>query len=168
MGKQMSVAIAIVCALAACRSDGPNPTAGAEKALQDANLTAVQVTWDDEARIAHLRGTVDSMSERQRAHDVAATAVGTMGVVLNEVTVRGLNEHTADDLDGRIRSAIDEVLDRDTALQNRDIDIEVTNGVVTVKGDVRTEGEKARVSEIVRAAPGVKDIANALVVTPNP
>jgi osmotically-inducible protein OsmY len=32
---------------------------------------------------------------------------------------------------------------------------------------VRTEAEKGRVTEIVRAAPGVKDLANALRVNPD-
>jgi len=42
----------------------------------------------------------------------------------------------------------------------------VHNGVVTVKGEVRTAEEKNKVTELVRAAPGVKDMANALEIKP--
>jgi osmotically-inducible protein OsmY len=36
--------------------------------------------------------------------------------------------------------------------------------VVTVKGTVRSQAEKNRVSEIVKNAPGVKDFANGLEI----
>ncbi len=39
-------------------------------------------------------------------------------------------------------------------------------GVVTVKGEVRTAAEKARVTDLVKATPGVKDAANALEIKP--
>jgi osmotically-inducible protein OsmY len=163
MLKRMSVAVAIACALTACQQ-GPNPENEAEKALRDANLTSVSFEWDRDARVGHLRGTVDSTSDRRRAEDVAASAVGTSGRVLNELTVKGLNEDTADDLDGRIRSALKKSIDNDATLDGRDIDFEVRNGVVTVKGKVRSAAEKAKVTEIVHAAPGVKDMANALEI----
>jgi osmotically-inducible protein OsmY len=124
------------------------------------------VEWDDDARIAHLKGTVDSPAERQRAEEIATTAVGTTGKVLNEVTIKGLNDRSADDLDGRIRSDLNRMVDDDQTLRDRDINFDVANGVVTIKGDVRTAAEKQRVSEIVKAAPGVRDMANALEIKP--
>ena len=57
-------------------------------------------------------------------------------------------------------------MEDDQVLRDRDIDFDVTNGVVTVKGEVRTVDEKTRVTELVRAAAGVKDMANALEVKP--
>jgi osmotically-inducible protein OsmY len=55
-------------------------------------------------------------------------------------------------------------MDQDPILKGRSIDFEVVNGVVTVRGDVRSTAEKTKVSEIVRAAPGVKEMANALEI----
>ena len=161
-GKLISL-VAVLSLAAACNRE-PNPTDAAERALQEANIAGVGVEWDDEARIAHLRGTVDTSSDRARAEEVVESAVGTTGRVLNELTVKGLNDDSADDLDGRIRSALDEMIDRDPALKERDIDFDVTNGVVTVKGEVRSAAAKAKVTEIVRAAPGVKDMANSLEI----
>jgi osmotically-inducible protein OsmY len=150
---------------AAC-SQGPNPADEVNRALKDAKLDTVNVDWDRKAHIAHLKGTVDSTTDKQRAHDVATAAVGTSGRVLNEVTIRGINDTNAGDLDGRIKSGLKKMIDADPALRDRDIHFDVTNGVVTVKGAVHSASEKARVTELVREAPGVKDMANALEIDP--
>ena len=56
------------------------------------------------------------------------------------------------------------MVDRDTTLTDRDINFDVNNGVVTVKGRVRSAAEKNRVAELVKSAPGVKDFANGLEI----
>ncbi len=164
-----SVAVAFTLALVAgacSTADVPDPSTRAEQALKDANLHEVSVDWDKEARVAHLQGTVDSTSERERAATVAETAVGTSGRVLNELTVANVNEKTADDLDGGIRSTLTAMVDRDQVLRDRDIDFDVNNGVVTVKGEVRTTAEKTKVTDLLKGAPGVKEFANALEIKP--
>ena len=145
---------------------GPDPEEQISKALKDAQLSAVKVDWDKDAHIAHLKGTVDRATDKQRAEDVAAAAVGTSGRVLNEVTVKGLNETIADDMDGGIKKHLKDMVANDPQLKNHDIDFDVNNGVVTVKGTVATAAEKQHVSEIVKMAPGVKDMANALEIKP--
>jgi osmotically-inducible protein OsmY len=77
-----------------------------------------------------------------------------------------VNERTADDLDGEIRTQLKDALKADQQLRDRDVNFDVNNGVVTVKGEVRSAAEKEHVSEIVRGAPGVKDMANALEIKP--
>lgn len=167
--KYTSVAAALTLSLVAgacSEAEVPDPTDRAEQALEQANIEDVNVDWDKDARVAHLKGKVDSARERERAEEVAATAVGTSGKVLNEVTVENVNETTADDMDGRIRSSLGDMVDNDQVLRDRDIDFDVNNGVVTVKGEVRTTAEKTKVSDMVKAAPGVKDFANALEIKP--
>jgi osmotically-inducible protein OsmY len=165
-----SVAVAFTLALAAgaCSDNREvaDPTDRAKQALDQANIKDVSVDWDKEARVAHLKGTVDSSRERERAAEVAGTAVGTSGKVLNELTIENVNEKTADDMDGRIRGDLKDMIDRDQVLRDRDINFDVANGVVTVKGEVRTTAEKTKVSDLVKAAPGVKDFANALEIKP--
>jgi osmotically-inducible protein OsmY len=136
------------------------------KALEEANLRDVAVDVDTDSKIVHLTGTVGTMSDRTRAEEVASAAVGTSGRVLNELTVEGLNTDTANDLDEQIHDALDRKVDDDPVLKERDVNFEVVNGVVTVKGEVRTAQEKNRVTQIVKAAPGVKDFANALEIHP--
>ena len=134
------------------------------RSLEQNNLENVQVEWDDEARIAHLRGTVNSSAERQRAEEIANTAVGTSGTVLNELTVEGMNEDSADNMDGQIRDRLSEMVDNDPMLQDRNIDFDVNNGVVTVTGEVQSAAEKQKIGDMVKAAPGVKDFENALEI----
>jgi osmotically-inducible protein OsmY len=156
---------AVLAVCAGCNT-GPNPSEDILKALKAASLNDVTVEWDSSARIAHLRGTVDTPTDRQRANEIAGATVGTTGKVLNEVTIKGLNDTTAGKLDGDIKSQLKKMRDSDPVLRNRDIDFEVNNGVVTVKGEVRTADEKNKATELVRAAPGVKDMANALEIKP--
>jgi osmotically-inducible protein OsmY len=164
----VAVAFALALSAGACsnNSNVPDPTDRTKQALSQANIKDVDVDWDKDARVAHLKGTVDSTTERERARTVAETAVGTSGKVLNELTVENVNERTADDMDGRIRSSLNDMIDRDQVLRDRDINFDVSNGVVTAKGDVRTNAEKTKVSELMKATPGVKDFANSLEIKP--
>src|SRR5215212_6679182 len=159
---------AAALAFAAACNTGPNPSEDVLKALKAASLNDVLVEWDSNARIAHLKGTVDRPADRQRANEIATATVGTTGTVLNELTIKGLNDTTAANLDGEIKSQLKKMRDNDAVLKNRDIDFEVNNGVVTVKGEVRSADEKNKVTELVRAAPGVKDMANALDIKAPP
>src|SRR5207244_1386821 len=125
-----------------------------------ANIPNVTVKVDGDVNVVHLRGNVGSMADRTRAGDVAVAAVGTTGRVLNELTVEGLNSTTAGDFDGKIQNVLDRMVDNDAVLTERDISFEVNNGMVTVKGEVRSAAEKNKVTEIAQSAPGVKDVAN--------
>ena len=160
---RFATVVLVVVSMAACNRP-PDPAETAQKALKDANLADVKIDWDRDARIAHLKGTVDTPTDRQRAEDVAAAAVGTSGRVLNEVTIKGVNDRTAGDFDGDIKRTLKKMINNDALLRDRDIDFDVNNGAVTVKGTVRTAAEKNRVTELVRAAPGVKEMANALEI----
>jgi hyperosmotically inducible periplasmic protein len=135
-----------------------------QRSLKQANIDDVNVDYDRNEKVVHLKGSVDSAAERQRAEEVATQAVGTSGTVLNELTIEDVNATTADNMDGQIRDRLSEAVDRDTTLKDRNIDFDVNNGVVTVKGTVRSEAEKNRVGEIVKNAPGVKDFANGLEI----
>ena len=159
--------MALVVAAAAC-DRGPDTEENVRKALDQANMPAVQVDVDDEARIVHLQGTVDTMADRTRANEIATAVVGTSGRVLNELTVEGLISRSADDLDGQITDRLDGILDSDAVLRERDVNIQVTNGMVAITGEVRTADEKKRAEQLVRAAPGVKDVANGLQIRNEP
>jgi osmotically-inducible protein OsmY len=158
---------ALVFAAVAC-DRRPDTEENVRKALDQANMAAVQVDVDDEARIVHLQGTVGTMADRTRANEIATAVVGTSGRVLNELTVEGLTSRSADDFDGQITDRLDEILDSDAVLRERDVNVEVTNGMVAITGEVRTAEEKSRAEQLVRAAPGVKDVANGLQIRSEP
>jgi osmotically-inducible protein OsmY len=156
---------ALLCgALAVACGRNPDTKGNVQNALEQANIENVDVDVDRDSNIVHLKGTVDTMTDRTRAEEIANAAVGTSGRVLNELTVEGLNAETADDLDDQIEDGLDRMLDNDPVLKERDINFDVNNGMVTIKGEVRSVDEKRRVGEMVAAAPGVKDVANGLAV----
>ena len=159
---------AMAAAMAACVSvgchRGPDTKGDLRKALDQANMQQVDVKVDDSERIVHLKGVVGSMSDRSRAQEVADAVVGTTGRVLNELTVKGLNDTTAGNLDRDIQKTLDRMIDNDPTFKRRDINFEVVNGMVAVKGTVRSTDEKNRVGEMTKAAPGVKDVANGLQI----
>jgi osmotically-inducible protein OsmY len=161
----LAIASAVVVSGAACHR-APDPSQTVNRALTDANLDQVKVDWDRDAHIAHLTGTVATPTDRQRAQDVASAAVGTSGRVLNEVTIRGVNDKSAGALDDDIKDMLKQTIRAEPSLKDRDIDFEVHNGVVTIKGEVRSAAEKSRLTELVREAPGVKDMANAVEIKP--
>ena len=158
-------ALALAAALGGCNR-GPNPTDEVTRSLKQANLNEVSVDWDGSARVAHLKGTVEKPTDRQRAEEIATAAVGTTGKVLNEVTIKGLNEKTAGNLDSDIKDQLEKMVDNDPILRDRSVKFEVNNGAVLVKGEVQSAGEKAKLTDLVRAAPGVKDFVNGVEIKP--
>ena len=106
--------------------------------------------------------------QRRESVDFSLTFfyTGAQFLVKKGSPIKGLNDTTAGNLDGEIKSQLKKMRDADAILRDRDIDFDVHNGVVTVKGEVRTAEEKNKVTELVRAAPGVKDMANALEIKP--
>ena len=159
----VAIVVAVACIGSGCHR-GPDTKNNVRKALDQANMQQVDVKVDDGANIVHLQGTVGSMEERSRAQEVADAVVGTTGRVLNEVTVKGVNDRSAGDLDKQIQKNLDKMIDDAPTFKQRDINFEVRNGMVAITGEVRTPDEKNRVGEITKAAPGVKDIANGLEI----
>src|SRR5688572_207666 len=122
-------AFAVAAVVAVGCERAPDTEGNVRKALDQANMQVVQVEVDDSANIVHLKGTVASTGERTRAEEVASAAVGTSGRVLNELTVKGLNDETADDLDDDIDETLDRTMDNDPVLKERNIEFDVVNGM---------------------------------------
>ena len=143
----------------------PDTEANVRQALDQANIH-VDVDVDDEANVVHLSGTVETVADRTRAEEVAKAAVGTSGQILNELTVTSLEDTTPDDPDGQLREALDRAIDEDRVLRERDVNVAVKNGVVSISGEVRSAEEKNRVGQIVKKVSGTKDVTNALQISP--
>jgi osmotically-inducible protein OsmY len=134
------------------------------KALKDANVKNVNVDYDKNANVVHLKGNLNTTYDKDRANQIATSIVGTSGKVVDETTVEGMNDRSADDMDGQIKSRLKDAVKADPNLNNEDVDFSVNNGVVTVTGKVSNAQEKERVSEIAKGTTGVKDVANELTV----
>jgi osmotically-inducible protein OsmY len=137
--------------------------ANVRKALDEANIPTVEVHVNGDENIVHLIGTVETLADRTRAEEVAAAAVGTSGRVVNELTVEALEE-PADDPDEELTRALDRLIDKDAVLRERDVNIEVKNGAVTITGEVSTAAERERVTGLLGRAPGVGTLTNQLQI----
>jgi len=160
----LALGVAVVM-IGACNR-GPDPKDRVERDLKQANIEHVNVDYDRDGRVVHLKGAVDSSAEKERADEIAHEAVGTSGKVANELTVKGVNDRTADDMDGAIRKELNAKVDNDQALVGRHVNFDVNNGVVTIKGEVRTQAEKDQVGQMARSTANVKEVVNRLDLNP--
>jgi osmotically-inducible protein OsmY len=151
----------------ACGPANPDYEKTADDALSSAALDRVNADYDNDAKTIHLRGTVNTEGERQRAADVVQKAVGDGARVANEVTVANKDEEIADDLDGGLEERLGELVDNDAGLKDDSITFDANNGVITITGDVDSTAERDRVGDLARSQPGVKDVVNSLEVKPN-
>jgi osmotically-inducible protein OsmY len=67
-------------------------------------------------------------------------------------------------MDGSIRRELNARIANDVTLENRSINFDVNQGVVTIKGEVASDAERQKVGELARATPNVRDIVNALTL----
>ena len=67
-------------------------------------------------------------------------------------------------IDKGIRRDLNLAISRDADLKNRRISFIVANGDVSVSGTVATEEERRRINELAMNVPGVKSVANALLI----
>jgi hyperosmotically inducible periplasmic protein len=159
------LALLMTASLGAC-SRGPDPKDQIERDLKSASMPDVNVDYDRSNKVVHLKGAVDNSAEKSRAEEIAQRAVGTTGRVANELTVKGVDEKTADDMDNAIRKELNAKVNNDQTLEDRSINFDVNNGVVTIKGEVRNEAEKAQVNAMAKSTENVRDVVNALEINP--
>ena len=152
----------VVLALGCAR--GSDTEENLRKALEQANMRSVEILVDEDANLVHLAGTVKTLADRTRAEEIAAATVGTSGRVVNDLTVEALEEPIENDPDQLLTNAIDRALDGDPVLKERDVNVDVASGTVTLTGEVRTSRERTRVEQVVRGVDGVTEVTNELQI----
>jgi osmotically-inducible protein OsmY len=166
--KSLIVAVALVAASAAACQRGPDVKDMADGALKSVALNdKVDADYDRSAKVLRLSGTVDTDSERSRAETAVKNAIGQYAQVADEIVVKGLDAKTADDLDGGIEKRFKTLVDSTPDLKDRDVNVRVENGVVTLSGSTRTAAERASAESLARSVPGVTEVVNAITVQAN-
>lgn len=92
------------------------------------------------------------------ADDVAEPARTRQPIVADDSLVHAF--------DTRLEMRLVDRIELDTFLREREIYVEVEDGVVNISGEVWTPLEKQRAGELVRGVAGVIDVDNDLVVCP--
>ena len=163
------ISITLALALAVACSDkqkAPDVTSDIRHALDQAGLNDVSVSQDREKGVVTLSGKAATDDDKSRAESIARSIAGTQ-VVSNEIGVRpNGDESTAKKVDSDLDSGIDKNLDAMLVQHKlkRDVRYDVNNGVVTLKGDVPSQSQRASVEKLAGQVPNVRQVVNELEV----
>jgi osmotically-inducible protein OsmY len=115
--------------------------------------------------IVTLTGTVDSFTKKYAAEEAAHRVRGVKAVA-NDVEVRffGTGERT----DSDIAAAVVRALETDAYIPIDNLDVTVSQGWVTLKGDVEWQYQREDAYDVVRRLAGVKGVSNLIVVKTRP
>jgi hyperosmotically inducible protein len=148
------------------RQKAPDVSSDIRRALDQAGLNDVRVSQDRDKGVVTLSGNVAADDDKARAESVARSIAGTE-VVSNEIGVRPKgDEGTAKKVDSDLDSGIDKNLSA-MLMQHKlkqDVRYDVNNGVVTLKGNVPSQGQRASVETLAGQVPHVKQVVNELEV----
>jgi len=162
----IALAIALTLACSDTPPKAPDVAGDIRQALDQGGLKDVSVSQDRDKSVVTLTGNVRTDDDKARAESIAKS-IAASEVVSNEIGVRpGSDEGTAKKVDSDLDSGIDKNLDAMLVQHKlkRDVKYDVTNGVVTLKGDVPSQAQRDSVEKMAGQVPNVKQVVNELEV----
>jgi len=161
------LALAVMVGCSQNRANQPSVKENVERSLDQANLKDVNVDEDRDKGVVTLKGEVKSEADKAQAEEIAKAAAGNM-IVANEISVRpegmeGEARSMENDLDDGIKNNLQAAFTANK-LDNQHINIDVNNGVVTLKGDVDTAAQRKEAEKVAAKVPNVKQVVNELEV----
>jgi len=169
-----TLSVALLLAASACSSKPTTSSQSTSKVdgaqikdnLKQANLSDVKVDVDNEKKVVTLKGDVQSDSAKQQAEDIARSNAGDY-IVADEIGVRPGNDAAAKKVDEHTDEAIKsqwKALEAQNNWGGQHIRTSVKNGVLTLKGDVDTPGQRENIERSAAEIPGVQQVVNELDV----
>src|SRR6202171_97250 len=144
----------------------PDVTDSVRRSLDQAGYKDVSVSQDRDKGVVTLTGAVPSESDKSQAESLAKSGAGSQ-VVANQIAVRPTgSESEAKAVDADMDAAIEKNLDA-LLIKNKlknDVKYDVTNGVVKLTGEVRSQARRAQVEKLAASVPNVKQVVNELEV----
>jgi osmotically-inducible protein OsmY len=113
--------------------------------------------------VVTLTGWVDSYTKRWAAEDAAHRVRGVKAVA-NDIEVRLSTDDTRTDAD--LAAAAIRALEWDAFVSVDQLDVTVSNGWVTMKGEVEWQYQKEDAERVVRRLTGVTGVTNLITVKP--
>ena len=137
-----------------------------KQGLQRAGLLDVDVDQDRDKGVVTLTGTVGNDADKTQAESIARAAASGQ-VISNQIAVRPPGEESTaknvqSDTDKAIEKNVSAVLTKHK--WNREVRYDVKQGVVTLKGKVGSQSQRAMVEKVVAATPNVTQVVNELEV----
>ena len=138
-----------------------------QKALEQADLKDVSVSEDRDKNTITLGGTVHSDDAKSRAGEVARAAAGSR-IVANEISVQPVGAESdakeiASNLDDGIENNYKAALIA-SHLDDQHITFNAKNGVLTLKGSVKTPAQRDQAQQLAQSVPNVQQVVNELEI----
>jgi hyperosmotically inducible protein len=150
-------------------ANGPNDSYKdqVETALKQAELTDVTVSEDADKNTITLGGKVHTQAAKEKATETAQAAAGGRNVV-NEISVEPAGAESASkSMESNLDTAIEKNYKAELiakGLDKQHIRYDAKNGALTLKGSVKTEGEKKEAEQLARNVPNVQQVENQIEV----
>jgi len=136
-----------------------------KQALLQADLKDVRVSEDRDKNTITLEGTLHSDDAKAHAGDVAKSAAGPR-IVANEIGVQPVgSESEAKDIASNQDAAIEKNYKAALIAQGLDkehIRFNAKNGVLTLKGSVKTASQRFEAQQVAQAIPNVMQVVDDL------
>jgi osmotically-inducible protein OsmY len=175
LGGAVALATGLMLLATACAAVERDPQSRVNDALKAARIDNVEPVWDADRQELRLRGVVVNADEKRQAEQVAASALGGRGTIVNDITItlRGAPQPApvlaaADDLqriDERIQKDV-EALFADPVWKGREFEVMVRAGAVRLTGTALSQEDKDRITEAVARVAGVREVVNRLDIKP--
>jgi hyperosmotically inducible periplasmic protein len=165
-----TLAALLLCVAIGCTSnkaDTPDVKDQVSKALANAGYKDVKVATNNDKQLVTLTGDVTTQEDKEKANELAKTAAAGY-VVSNEIGVRPEGvESSAKKID----SNVDDGIEKDfkaviiaNRLEKQHIRFDAKNGVLTLKGNVDTPGQRSEIENLAATVPNVQQVVNQLDV----
>lgn len=164
----MLLALVLGIACSQQKANTPDPKDNVVNQLKANNLGDVNVDVDRDKQVVTLKGDVKTDQDKANAEQIAKSAAPGF-VVSNEIGVRPdgeagdtmskVDKNTDDAIENHMKAAI-----AANKWDNQHIRFDAKNGVLTLKGDVDTMGQRQEVEKTAAAIPGVQQVVNELQV----
>lgn len=148
------------------QAKAPDVKDSVKQGLEQAGLRDVDVSQDRDKGVVTLTGTVKTDADKSQAESIARAAASGQ-VVSNQVAVRPPGEESVakdvqSDMDKAIEKNVEAVLTKHK--WDHAVSYNVKQGVVTLKGKVNSQSQRAMVEKVVAATPNVAQVVNELEV----
>jgi len=164
----MTLGFSVMLIAAACsKQPSVSYKDSVETALDQAGLKQLSVSEDADKNTITLTGAVDSQGSKDRADAVAKANSGSR-IVVNEIGVQPPGaESEAKDMASNLDDGIENNYKAaliSKGLDSQDISFDAKNGVLTLKGSVKTPGQRKEAQQLAQAVPNVHQVLNQIDV----
>jgi len=163
----LAMAVGVACSTQRSTNNASDYKDNVKQALEQADLKDVSVSEDSDKNTITLTGTLHSNDAKREAGEVARAA-GDGRIIANEISVQPVGaESEAKDIASNQDAAIEKNYKAALIAQGLDkehIRYDAKNGVLTLKGSVKSTPQRHQAQELAQAVPEVAQVVNEIEV----